>query len=66
MTKAEAHRILDEARDRTKLHPYALITRALWTTGDAQRTLRLHAEQPRGIGIQPGNQGIRLAESQGS
>lgn len=66
MTKDEAHKILDEARDRSKLHPYALITRALWATGDAQRTLRLHAEQPRAIGIQPGNQGLRMAESQGS
>ena len=66
MTKAEAHKILDEARDRTKLHSYALITRALYTTGDAQRPLRLHVVQPSGIGIQSGNQGIRLAESQGS
>lgn len=66
MTKAEAHRILDEARDRTKLHPYAVITRALWATGDAQRTLRLHVVQPSGIGIQSGNQGLRMAESQGS
>lgn len=66
MTKAEAHRILDEARDRSKLHPYAVITRALWATGDAQGTLRLHAEQPSGIGIQPCDKGLRLAESQGS
>ena len=66
MTKAEAHKILDEARDRSKLHPYALITRALYTTGDAKRPLRLHVVQPSGIGIPSCDKGIRLAESQGS
>ena len=43
MNRNEAHKILDEQKDGTRLHPVVKVTQALWTTGDISSPLPKHA-----------------------
>ncbi len=65
MTKDEAHQILDEQKDGTRLHPIIKITRALWTTGDIGRTLPTHSRPFSQDGIDQWLESTRLASGEG-
>lgn len=65
MTKDEAHQILDEQKDGTRLHPIIKITRALWTTGDIGRTLPTHTRPFDLNGIDQWLESTRLASRAG-
>jgi hypothetical protein len=43
VNRNEAHKILDEQKDGTRLHPVVKVTQALWTTGDISSPLPKHA-----------------------
>lgn len=38
MTRIEANQLLDEHRDGIRIHPVALVTKALWFSGDLRGT----------------------------
>ena len=65
MTKDEAHRILDEQKDGTRLHPIVKITEALWATGDITRVLPKHTRPFSDDGINDWMESTRLAQSTG-
>lgn len=65
MTKTEAHKILDEQKDGTRLHPVVKITQALWTTGDIARVLPIHTRPFSENGINDWMESSRMAQSQG-
>ena len=64
MTREEAHQILDEQKNGTRLHPIIKITRALWTTGDIGRTLPRHARPFDPDGINEWLESLCLAQSE--
>jgi hypothetical protein len=66
MTKEEAHQILDEQKNGTRLHPIVKITRALWTTGDIGRTLPAHSRPFDRNGINEWLESTRMAQSTGT
>jgi hypothetical protein len=65
MTKNEAHQILDEQKDGTRLHPIIKITRALWTTGDISRALPTHSRPFDLNGIDQWLESTRMAQGAG-
>lgn len=65
MTLDEAHRILDEQKDGTRLHPIVKITEALWTTGDIARVLPKHTRPFSDDGINDWMESSRMAQSTG-
>ncbi len=65
MTREEAHQILDEQKDGTRLHPIIKITRALWTTGDIGRALPTHSRPFSQDGIDQWLESTRLASGEG-
>ena len=65
MTKEEAHQILDEQKNGTRLHPIVKITRALWTTGDIGRALPAHSRPFDFDGIHEWMESTRLASGEG-
>lgn len=65
MTREEAHQILDEQKDGTRLHPIIKITRALWTTGDIGRTLPAHTRPFDFDGINEWLESSRMAQGAG-
>ena len=65
MTKDEAHRILDEQKDGTRIHPIVKITEALWTTGDIGRALPAHTRPFDRDGINEWLESSRMASSEG-
>ena len=66
MTKDEAHQILDEQKNGTRIHPIIKITRALWTTGDIGRTLPTHSRPFSQDGINEWMESTRLAQGKGT
>ena len=66
MTKDEAHQILDEQKDGTRLHPIIKITRALWTTGDIGRALPTHSRPFSQDGIDQWLESTRMAQGKGT
>ena len=38
MTRIEANQLLDEHKDGIRIHPFALVTKALWFCGDLRGT----------------------------
>ena len=38
MTRLEANQLLDEHKDGIRIHPFALVTKALWFCGDLRGT----------------------------
>ena len=65
MNRQEAHQILDEQKDGTRLHPIIKITRALWTTGDIGRALPTHSRPFDLDGIDQWLESTRLAQGAG-
>jgi len=65
MTREEAHQILDEQKNGTRLHPIVKITRALWTTGDIGRALPAHTRPFDFDGINEWLESTRLASGEG-
>jgi hypothetical protein len=65
MTREEAHQILDEQKNGTRLHPIIKITNALWTTGDIGRTLPTHSRPFDFDGIDEWMESTRLAQGEG-
>ena len=66
MTKEEAHQILDEQKNGTRLHPIIKITRALWTTGDIGRALPTHSRPFDRDGINEWLESTRMASGEGN
>ena len=64
MKLEEAHRILDEQKDGTRLHPIIKITRALWTTGDIGRALPAHSRPFDFDGINEWLESTRMAQGE--
>ena len=62
----EAHRILDEQKDGTRLHPIVKITEALWTTGDIARVLPKHTRPFSQDGIDQWMESSCVAQSKGT
>ena len=62
----EAHRILDEQKDGTRLHPIVKITEALWATGDIARVLPKHTRPFSDDGINEWVESSRMAQSTGN
>ena len=62
----EAHRILDEQKDGTRLHPIVKITEALWATGDIARVLPKHTRPFSDDGINDWMESSRMAQSTGN
>jgi hypothetical protein len=65
MNRQEAHQILDEQKNGTRIHPIIKITRALWTTGDIGRTLPTHSRPFDRDGINEWLESTRLAQGAG-
>ena len=65
MTKDEAHQILDEQKDGTRLHPNNRVRQALRTTGDIGRTLPTHSRPFDRDGINEWLESTRLAQGAG-
>lgn len=65
MTREEAHQILDEQKDGTRLHPIVKITEALWTTGDISSPLSKHARPFDSDGITEWMESSRMEKSTG-
>ena len=66
MTLDEAHRILDEQKDGTRLHPIVKVTKALWTTGDIASPLPKHSRPFSEDGINEWMESTRMAQSTGT
>jgi len=65
MTKDEAHRILDEQKDRTRIHSNHVVRTALRATGDIGRTLPTHSRPFDFDGIDQWMESTRLAQGAG-
>jgi hypothetical protein len=65
MNIEEAHQILDEQKNGTRLHPIIKITRALWTTGDIGRALPTHTRPFDRDGINEWLESTRMAQGEG-
>ena len=65
MTREEAHQILDEQKDGTRLHPNNRVRQALRTTGDIGRTLPTHSRPFDRDGINEWLESTRLAQGAG-
>ncbi len=65
MTKDEAHQILDEQKDGTRLHPNNRVRQALRTTGDISRALPTHTRPFSQDGIDQWLESTRLAQGAG-
>lgn len=65
MTKAEANRILDEHKNKIRVHSVVEITKALWITGDLKR-VRTDAYPSRKNGLHERMERLRLASSEGT
>ena len=65
MTKDEAHRILDEQKDGTRLHPNNRVRQALRTTGDISRALPTHSRPFDRDGINEWMESTRMAQGAG-
>ena len=64
MTKDEAHRILDEQKDGTRIHSNHVVRTALRATGDISRTLPTHTRPFDLNGIDEWLESACLAQSQ--
>ena len=64
MKLEEAHRILDEQKDGTRLHPIVKITEALWATGDIARGLPKHSRPFSQDGIDQWMESSRMAQGE--
>lgn len=65
MTNDEAHRILDEQKDGTRIHPNHVVRTALRATGDIARTLSAHTRPFSQDGINEWLESTRLAQGAG-
>ena len=65
MNRQEAHQILDEQKNGTRIHPIIKITRALRTTGDIGRALPTHSRPFDLDGINQWLESTRLAQGAG-
>ena len=65
MTKAEANRILDEHKNKIKVHPVVEVTKALWLTGDLKGISR-KLDTPYTTGINERMERLRLVSSEGT
>ena len=66
MKLEQAHRILDEQKDGTRLHPIVKITEALWATGDIGTRLPKHPRPFSEDGINEWMESSRMAQSTGT
>lgn len=66
MNLDEAHRILDEQKDGTRLHPIVKVTKALWTTGDISSPLPKHSRPFSEDGINEWMESTRMVSSTGT
>jgi hypothetical protein len=65
MKLEEAHRILDEQKDGTRIHPNHVVRTALWTTGDIGRALPAHSRPFDFDGINEWLESSRMAQGAG-
>ena len=65
MTKEEAHQILDEQKDGTRIHPNHVVRTALRTTGDIGRALPAHSRPFDFDGINEWLESTRMAQGEG-
>jgi hypothetical protein len=65
MKLEEAHRILDEQKDGTRIHPNHVVRTALRATGDIGRTLPAHTRPFDRDGINEWMESTRLAQGEG-
>ena len=64
MKLEEAHRILDEQKDGTRIHPNHVVRTALRTTGDIGRTLPAHTRPFDFDGINEWLESTRMAQGE--
>ena len=65
MTRIEANQLLDEHRDGIRIHPIALVTKALWFCGDLRGTSPRDLIASSDDGENSGLQASCLAQGQG-
>ena len=65
MKLEEAHRILDEQKDGTRIHPNHVVRTALRATGDIARALPAHSRPFDFDGINEWLESTRMAQSTG-
>lgn len=64
MTRIEANQLLDEHRDGIRIHPVALVTKALWICGDLRGTSPRNLIASCQNGENSGIQAPRLAQGE--
>ena len=65
MKLEEAHRILDEQKDGTRIHPNHVVRTALRATGDIARALPTHTRPFSEDGINEWMESTRMAQGEG-
>ena len=65
MTREEAHQILDEQKDGTRIHPNHVVRTALRATGDIGRALPTHSRPFDFDGINEWMESTRMASGEG-
>ena len=65
MKLEEAHRILDEQKDGTRIHPNHVVRTALRTTGDIARALPTHTRPFSEDGINEWMESTRMVSGEG-
>ena len=66
MKLEEAHRILDEQKDGTRIHPNHVVRTALRTTGDIARALPIHTRPFSEDGINEWMESTRMVSGEGT
>ena len=66
MTKDEAHQILDEQKDGTRIHPNHVVRTALRATGDIARALPTHTRPFSQASINEWMESTRMVQSTGT
>jgi len=65
MTRLEANQLLDQHKDGIRIHPSALVTKALWFTGDLRGTSPKDLIASTDYGENSGFQAPCLAQGEG-